>query len=255
MYIFKIYLPSRTPKRQTVVGNRVYISTYQNTNVIDTLVTRALKLSDDDNINDELEYVTEILKGNNYPINTIKSRIEYLQSKMYAPQPYKDKEKKWIPLPYTGSICKRLSRLLRNKMNTNIGYYAGRKLSTLLYNFKDKRTPINCGIYELKCKPPCSMPYVGESERDIETRLKEHDSHTRHNRVQLSAIAKHMADNPGHELDKSSLRLLERETRYFARKFKEALFIKKANITMNANEGKKINPIWEPTLLPLIKFP
>jgi hypothetical protein len=220
--------------------------------VIDSLVTKALKLSDEDNLDDELKFITHILQGNHYPTTTINSRIDFLKNKAALPQTPKDD--KWIALPYTGGLCKRLSRLLRNQLNTNIGYYPGQKLSTILYNFKDKKEKINCGIYQLKCKQ-CNSQYIGESERDIGIRLMEHEAHTRNNNVKLSAVALHMSQNPGHEIDKDSFGLLERETRYFPRKFKEALYIKKATSTMNSNDGRKINSIWTPTLLPLVKAP
>ncbi len=97
--------------------------------------------------------------------------------------------------------------------------------------------------------------YIRESERDIEIRLKEHKAHIQNNRTNLSAVALHMSLNPGHEIDKASFGLLERETRFFPRRFKEALYIRKAKNAMNSNGGRKINSIWTPTLLPLINIP
>lgn len=144
--------------------------------------------------------------------------------------------------------------MLRNRLDVNIGYYTGTKLSRFLYNFKDKKEKINCGIYKIKCQK-CPQIYIGESERDIKVRLEEHEAHIRNNRTNLSAVAQHMADNPGHEIDKASFELVERETRYFHRKIKESLYIKKTQHCMNIKDGKKVNSIWIPTILPLMKTP
>ncbi|OXA56044.1 hypothetical protein Fcan01_09800 [Folsomia candida] len=221
--------------------------------VIDTLTTRALRLCDTESVKDELNFVENILKQNHYPIKTVKGRIEQLKQR--TPQNRHNQQlEKWIALPYTGSMSKRLSKLLRNNVQVNIGYYTGTKLSSLLYNFKDKREKVNSGIYKIKCKQ-CPQVYIGESERNINKRLEEHESHIRNNRTNLSAVAQHMADNPGHEIDKASFGLLERETRYFHRKIKESLYIKKFPHTMNNRDGKKVNPIWIPTILPLMKIP
>ncbi|OXA38612.1 hypothetical protein Fcan01_26646 [Folsomia candida] len=225
----------------------------QKISVIDSLVTRALKLSDDTNMEEELKFVTDVLIGNHFPKSKITSRINYLRETL-TNSTNKSDDNKWIALPFTGSLCKRLSRLLRKNLDVKIGYFAGTKLSSLLFNFKDKKEKVNCGIYKIKCKQ-CADIYIGESGRDILTRLEEHEAHIRKNRVQASAVALHMAENPGHEIDKASFKLIEIETRYFHRKIKEALYIKKSTNTMNTNNGIKINSIWTPTILPFIKNP
>ncbi|XP_021959410.1 uncharacterized protein LOC110855266 [Folsomia candida] len=218
--------------------------------VIDTLVTRAMRLCDEDHRDEEMKFVTHILQENHYPLAKIKQRIEHLKQKTQN----NPEERRWIALPYTGSMAKRFSKLLGNNLEINIGYFTGTKLSTQLYNFKDKKEKPNSGIYKIKCKA-CPLTYIGESERNIERRLEEHEAHVRHGRVNLSAVALHMAENPGHEIDKASFKLIERETRFYHRKIKEALHMKKNPSSMNIKDGRKINPIWLPTILPLIKNP
>jgi hypothetical protein len=48
-----------------------------------------------------------------------------------------------------------------------------------------------------------------------------------------------------------SQQLVHREERYFHRKFKESLLIKKTPHRLNRDLGMEINPIWQALLLPM----
>ena len=45
-------------------------------------------------------------------------------------------------------------------------------------------------IYKINCGT-CDQCYIGETGRMVEVRVKEHEVHTRHSRVDLSAVAHH----------------------------------------------------------------
>jgi len=70
-----------------------------------------------------------------------------------------------------------------------------------------------------------------------------------------SPLAEHENNNPGHKIQTGSIAIIDKEPRYFARKFKEGLHIRKAkktNIIMNRNDGWDIDSSWLPFLFKLI---
>ena len=108
------------------------------------------------------------------------------------------------------------------------------------------------GVYRIGCNS-CPKKYVGESERDIQIRIKEHEADVANKRIKTSPVADHMCSNIGHYLDANSYELLELEYRKFHRKFKEHLNIMNEPQKMNISNGMKISPFWTEALLPLYK--
>jgi hypothetical protein len=225
----------------------------QKVSVIDTLVYRAFKICDEDNISDELHHIRKCVYENKYPMKLINERISIMQTRTQRNvKPVKDRE--WVAIPYIGAVTYKLARILRKYLSLNLGYYTGTKLSSLLNSFKDKCTSENvcCGIYSVQCSS-CSKKYIGETKRDFTKRYSEHLQHCKHLRVEQSAIALHLAEHPGNFPDNGSLVLLEKEHRQFFRKTKESLYIRKCPNKMNTNEGWKVHPVWSSTLIPLMK--
>ena len=73
--------------------------------------------------------------------------------------------------------------------------------------------------------------------------MKEHEAHTKHNRVDLSAVADH-AILLDHQMDWKHPQLLDRERNVWSRKVKEALWLGKTTKTMNKDRGMELNPLW-----------
>ena len=73
-------------------------------------------------------------------------------------------------------------------------------------------------------------------------------------RHKSSAVANHILNNPSHSIDFNNAKIVEKEPYYFARKFKEALYIALDPNHMNRDEGKKISPILTSSLLPVLKL-
>ena len=95
---------------------------------------------------------------------------------------------------------------------------------TLMNGAKDKiptDTPPGV-VYAIGCLD-CEQVYVGETARTSRERLKEHRCHTRTGKVELSAVAQHVADTD-HKIHWKP-RFLTRERTTTARKVREALII------------------------------
>ena len=69
-----------------------------------------------------------------------------------------------------------------------------------------------------------------------------------------NALARHIHENPDHQINNDA-ELVEYEGRYFHRKFKESLYIRKAESKMNDNDGMDLDAVWTSALLPFVKKP
>ncbi|OXA48236.1 uncharacterized protein LOC110855495 [Folsomia candida] len=224
--------------------------------VVDTLLTRAFKLSDKDHLNNEIEYTIKILTRNDYPESMIRYRLKKVKRKINAGQNQDTKQlEKRIILPCAGNVTTKIARYLQRKLEVEIGYYPGPKLFTMICNTKEKIKKTQCGVYSIKCND-CPAKYIGETERDFKTRISEHENAIRNEATTISPVAKHMIEQ-NHQLDPNSHKLILKEPRKFYRKFKEGLFIRniKKEERMNISKGMPINSIWSTTLINFLMYP
>lgn len=221
--------------------------------VVDTLLTRAHRLSDETHIEEELGLTMDILRKNDYPNKLIKNRLDIVKRKAELNFPKKDPEfeKKRIILPYAGDVTTKIAKFLRRKLEIELGYYPGTKLSSLICNTKEKPPNTKAGIYNFKCKN-CSSKYFGETQRDYEKRFAEHQSDIRR-AVTTSPVSLHMAEND-HQVDTTSVKLIMKEKRRYFQKFKEALCIRSTEEKMNNSQGMHINPIWCSALVTFLNY-
>lgn len=211
--------------------------------VIDSLANRAFMISDDDHLQED--HITDVLLKNGYPIKKIKSRIQIMKSRCIKrlqnnEEKTPSEEKKTGLFYFTLAMLQTEFQILyvRRKLKINIGYTTGTRISTFICKYKDKQLIDfqKCGIYSLGCNS-CDQKYIGETERNFNTRIQEHLADALHGRVKKSAAANHIAIFPGHLPDINSPQLIEREPRRFARKFKESLMIRKCTSKMNIQDG------------------
>ena len=100
---------------------------------------------------------------------------------------------------------------------------------------KPKKDPVNkenkCGVvYKIDCD--CNKSYIGETKRNVKTRLKEHKDDIRlHNDT---VVSRHIAENPTHNMDFDNFHILDLESNHSKRRISEMLQIKKyENSTIN----------------------
>ena len=97
--------------------------------------------------------------------------------------------------------------------------------------------------YQIPCQ--CGKVYVGETQRRLETRIKEHRDACNKGDTWKSAIAEHQWDQQ-HQVDWDATRVLDRAARPVQLKVKEALHIKKmpANNRLNRDGGYELPGCW-----------
>ncbi|KAI8506496.1 hypothetical protein Bbelb_159230 [Branchiostoma belcheri] len=95
-------------------------------------------------------------------------------------------------------------------------------------------------VYKLKCEEPnCNNTYIGETSRPLKVRYKEHCRPSANG--YSSAIFHHLQHNQGHSFKLESTDVLDRETRWWERGVKEAIYERMHNPTLN-REGGLHNP-------------
>ena len=100
---------------------------------------------------------------------------------------------------------------------------------------KDKDHPQDkCGVvYQLTCRD-CEASYIGETERALKQRLKEHQKDS-------SPVGHHMGYSK-HKVDSQNIRIIDRDSRWFQRGVRDAIQIRSRSPTLNRDRGRHILP-------------
>ena len=100
-------------------------------------------------------------------------------------------------------------------------------------------------IYEVPCTD-CTKVYIGETGRNLRTRLKEYKYAVKRN-DDRNGIAVH-AQRSGHRVDWEAARVRDMEDHTAKRKVLEAIAIQESECTSNLDVGLTLNPVWRPLL-------
>lgn len=118
--------------------------------LINTLVTRALKGSDKEHIEQEINHLTTAFKENGYKENHIKN-IMMKARRTDRKQGTVSQDKKRISLPYIKELSKRLERILR-KGEINVAFCPINTIRQMVDKGKDPIDPSSYkGVYRIPC--------------------------------------------------------------------------------------------------------
>ncbi|XP_018361286.1 PREDICTED: uncharacterized protein LOC108760014 [Trachymyrmex cornetzi] len=221
-----------------------YLSFYSNhptchkIGMIFSLVDRAISLSDPIYYSKNLEFVIEVLLDNGYPLDfifkNINNRIRTLAHKdVICDKTNDDKElRQLMVIPYVNSISNKVSKSI-NKANYMIGYRCLNKLNRFIKVQKDKNEQENNNnvIYKIDCKN-CEASYVGQTKRQLKTRIKEHKNNFKLDQSKHSVITNHMNEN-NHEFNWDAVNILDFESNYRKRNISEMIHIKEQKKGLN----------------------
>ena len=207
--------------------------------LITNLVDRAYQLcSNWEILHRELENLRVTFMNNGYQRDFIYSLISKYVNKIYDPyiKPEGPKKKEiFIRLPYLGDASKKIENTL-NGLFAHINYkffYSYSRLTNKL-RFKE-RSPLKSNtIYLLKCKS-CNASYIGETCRNLQTRMSEHDMSSKY-RDKNSHVYKHSSLNAGHIFNIDKPDILKFEQDYQRRKILEALYIQQHKPSLNVQK-------------------
>ncbi|MGL5072033.1 MAG: hypothetical protein ACRC61_12320, partial [Aeromonas salmonicida] len=229
----------------------------QKLSVLNTLVSRATRISDQENLRDEQNKLRKILESNGYKETEIKrafNRKDRRSNKNNTTDENKEKEfKHTAVLPYVPKVTDRVARTL-SKHNIKPILLPTKKIGTMVGSVKDPTHPLhNPGVYAIPCQ--CGSVYIGQTGRTITDRIRDHIGNVRRCEPQLSGVAKHLVENitnPAHAIDFDATRMLIREPRILPRIVHEAIEVRKNPSNMNAPEDKslyKLSDTWTPLII------
>ena len=119
----------------------------------------------------------------------------------------------------------------------------------LLKSVKDPIDPsLKKVVYMIPCE--CGKAYISETRRSIRTRVKEHCSNIRVNRMHKSALAQH-SHGSKHPIRIEDMKVLAQVDNWSLRRVKKAMKIVKHPNCLNRDDGLTISRLWLPNLTKL----
>ena len=209
-----------------------------------------------ENLREEEDHLTTTFKQNGYPLPFIRAISSSIQEPPTPPEEESDEEpddegsqedERKPPLaviPYVSGVSERIRKACE-KFNLRVVFKSGPTLRSLFTKVKDPlpKEKLAGVVYQIPCQ--CGKVYVGETQRRLETRVKEHRDACNKGDTWKSAIAEHQWDQQ-HQVDWDATRVLDRAARPVQLKVKEALHIEKtpANNRLNRDGGYELPGCW-----------
>ena len=202
--------------------------------VIRTLSHRARTIcSSPASLEEELQHLKEVLTISGYP----KWAWETPGSKKTSPHPSSSKQtprRGHVTIPYVQGVTDALARKIR-KIGICVHAKPYNTIRSRLVAPKDKTEKLDQSgtIYHIECQN-CPNSYVGETERQLRHRVKEHKRDS-------SPVGEHL-NNSGHVFSQDNVSILDKESRWFQRGVKEAIYITASKPSLNRDRGRHTLP-------------
>ncbi|KAF9787553.1 hypothetical protein SFRURICE_001605 [Spodoptera frugiperda] len=149
-------------------------------------------------------------------------------------------------LPFVKGVTDTIGHLLRRRYSIRTIFRPPGQLRNLLRSPKDKDPLAVPGVYMIPCD--CGSSYIGETRRNITTRLKEHIRSVKNRDTHTSAVAEHACSaGTAHFLRFDKVSVLAREKYFVPRKVREAIEISRRP-NFNRDGGWALPPAWKPSL-------
>ena len=170
-------------RKPTFTGNYInflsHCSKKRKINLVKTLCQRAVSICSPATLDEEIDRITQILKGNGYPEDLVVKTIQFHRDKLTTPKMFGPQRCPVpIKLPFLGLTSSKCEREL--KVMTRQCFYSvePRVIFTsrpiLSHVLKDHipETDTSLVIYQFECC--CKSNYVGKTRRRLTDRIKEH---------------------------------------------------------------------------------
>ena len=133
-------------------------------------------------------------------------------------------------MPYVFGITEAIGKKIR-KQGISVHARPTNTIRSHLVHPKDKTNKIDQSgvIYQIECQD-CDQSYIGETERNLHKRLKEH-------KRESSPVGEHLAHSH-HCFKEENVNVLDKDSRWFQRGVKEAIHIAANNPTLHRDRGR-----------------
>jgi len=150
-----------------------------------------------------------------------------------------DTERKIIVVPYVNPISEMIQANI-DKFKAMIGFRCINKLNKFVKVHKDQNHILskNNVVYKISCND-CEASYVGQTKRQLNTRLKKHKNNVKQDKSKHSVISEHIIKY-NHTFDWNNMRIMDRESNYFKRIVSEMIHIKEQKAGLNLNSDTEL---------------
>jgi len=185
-------------------------------------LSRAKRICSEEFINDEINFLVEMFVENGYQRSMLRNIVTNYGVNSTIER---DPTKPVVRIPWIPVIGPKLRKTLK-KYGCSVIFSSGRNLKDMLCNHK---TPLpknsGSGVYKLECE--CSSVYVGETKKQIRTRIKEHEHDVFKGKWKASGATEH-AERCQQAFKWEDVTTIANEPDYRRRKVREAIEIRRA---------------------------
>ncbi|KAM0737118.1 hypothetical protein ACS0PU_000211 [Formica fusca] len=203
------------------------------------LIDRVFLLSHPSFHQNNFKLIIEILLDNGYPLNfvfrVLHERLKTLIHRISDNSVDSTREGKtvsYFTIPYVPAISEQFKRITKD-LNVRLSYQSLNKLNSFIKVHKDP-CPLTARqnvVYKIGCND-CDASYVGQTKRQLNTRILEHKNHIRRNTSNHSVITDHRM-NFNHNYDWDGVKILDNEPQLCRRLISEILYIKRQKNGLN----------------------
>jgi len=221
--------------------------------MIYSLIDRAFLLSHPSYHQKNVEMIVNLLLENGYPLNLIFEKINSrLKTLIYnkrisnnarennnRTQTDNENTRKIVALPYIKNITERVAGSI-DRTKYIVGYRILNNLGKYVRAQKDQNKWLcnNNVVYKINCND-CSASYVGQTKRQLSTRIKEHVNNFKSSSAKPTVLTQHMLDL-SHSFDWKNIQILDAESNYYKRSVSEMLHIKEQLNGINAQTDTEL---------------
>ncbi|XP_046491078.1 uncharacterized protein [Neodiprion pinetum] len=205
---------------------------------INCLVDRAIRLSSMEFHKKNLSLIQQVLSKNDYPPRLLNKHIQFkYDSILSSTSPNNNidattaqtNQKNYISIPYVAGLFESLNRTFSKYKIQFVGKCA-HDLSSMFDSGKDPLPPgMRSGVvYKIPCSQ-CNMSYIGQTSRQLHTRITEHKRNIHEHEDNYTALTRHAIDFD-HSFNYSQASIIDVEPLYYNR-----LLLEMCNIVAHPN--------------------
>jgi len=147
--------------------------------------------------------------------------------------------RKIIVLPYINKISELVATTV-DKSKCITGYRVLNSLGRFIKAHKDTNELLTNSnvVYKISCHD-CNASYVGQTKRQVKTRIKEHKNNSKLLSSKPSVITEHILEY-SHSFNWDNIKILDTESNYYKRAVSEMLHIKEQANGINAQKDTEL---------------
>ncbi|EZA56075.1 hypothetical protein X777_03920 [Ooceraea biroi] len=134
-----------------------------------------------------------------------------------------------------------------------MAYFSLNKMHKYIRVHKDKLPRSSCSevVYKVSCND-CEASYVGQTGRQVHTRIAEHRNNFKKTSTELSVLSEHRLQF-NHDFDWENIKILDHESFLNKRLISEMIFIKRQKESLNLQTDTERLPMYYVNVIDRLK--